>query len=120
MINYYKTKGVFVLELSNEITLTTLADIRSRIDSLNLQQYPKVVVDLSKVSFFDSSGMGYLVILIKNVKLAQGKIALAAPKPMVKKLLTAIKVDRFVNIYDTVEDAIMFLTSDNGEQPPQL
>ena len=40
MINYYKTKGVFVLELSNEITLTTLADIRSRIDSLNLQQYP--------------------------------------------------------------------------------
>src|SRR4030042_7168025 len=106
MINYYKTKGVFVLELSNEITLTTLADIRSRIDALNLPQYTKVVIDLSQVSFFDSSGMGYLVILLKNVKLAQGKIALAAPKPMVKKLLSAIKVDKFVDIHETVDDGI--------------
>jgi anti-sigma B factor antagonist len=115
MINYYKTKGVFVLELSNEITLTTLADIRSRIDGLNLPQYQKVVIDLAQVSFFDSSGMGYLVILIKNIKLAQGAVALAAPKPMVRKLLSAIKVDKFVNIYDTVEDALAALT---GEPAP--
>lgn len=116
MINYYKTKGVFVLELSNEITLTTLADIRSRIDGLNLPQYPKIAIDLSQVSFFDSSGMGYLVILIKNVKLAQGSIALAAPKPMVRKLLAAIKVDKFVNIYDTVEDALNALTDEIAPQ----
>jgi len=111
MINYYKKKGVFILELTGEITLTTLADLRTRIDNLNLQQYPHVVVDLAKVPFFDSSGMGYLVILIKNVKLAQGQIALAAPKPMVKKLLTAIKVDKFVTIYDDIDTAVETLTS---------
>lgn len=115
MINYYKKKGVFVLELADEITLTTLADLRTRIDNLNIQQYPQVVVDLAKVSFFDSSGMGYLVILIKNVKLAQGHIALAAPKPIVKKLLTAIKVDKFVNIYSDVDAAIEALTSRSAE-----
>jgi len=118
MINYYKTKGVFVLELANEITLTTLADIRTSIDALNLPQYPKVVVDLSQVSFFDSSGMGYLVILIKNVKLAQGKIALSSPNPMVKKLLSAIKVDKFVEIYEEVDDAINALTVE-AEQPQE-
>jgi len=115
MINYYKKKGVFILELADEITLTTLADLRTRIDGLNIQQYPRVVVDLAKVSFFDSSGMGYLVILIKNVKLAQGQIALAAPKPMVKKLLTAIKVDKFVNIYEDVDSTIEALISQPGE-----
>ncbi|OPX21616.1 MAG: hypothetical protein B1H03_06265 [Planctomycetales bacterium 4484_113] len=115
MIDHYKKKGVFVLELADEITLTTLADIRTRIDNLNIQQYPQVVVDLSKVSFFDSSGMGYLVILIKNVKLAQGQIALAAPKPIVRKLLTAIKVDKFVSIYDDVDSAIEALISRPGE-----
>jgi len=118
MINHYKTRGVFILELSDEITLTTLADIRSRIDGLNLPQYPQVVIDLSQVSFFDSSGMGYLVILIKNVKLAQGRIALASPKQMVRKLLTAIKVDKFVDIFDSVEEAIDSLTSEAQEEKP--
>jgi len=106
MINYYKKKDVFVLELSDEITLTTLAEVRSRIDALDLRQYKKVVVDLSKVSFLDSSGIGYLVILVKGVKQAQGAIALSAPKPMVKKLLASIKVDKFVDIYDSTDDAI--------------
>ncbi len=106
MINYYKKKGVFVLELSNEVTLTTLANLRNLIDGLNIRQYPKVVIDLSKVSFFDSSGIGYLVILIKDVKTAQGKVALAGPKTIVRKLLTSIKVDKFVNIYDTTDSAV--------------
>ena len=116
MINYYKKKDVFVLELSDEITLTTLAEVRSRIDALNLTQYKKVVVDLSKVSFFDSSGIGYLVILVKGIKQAQGTIALSAPKPMVKKLLASIKVDKFVDIYDSTEDAIAVVAGSDGEE----
>ncbi len=112
MINYYKTKGVFVLELSDEVTLTTLASIRSLIDGLNIRQYQKVVIDLSKVSFFDSSGMGYLVILIKDVKQAQGRVALSGPKSIVKKLLTSIKVDKFVDIYETTDIAVEALEKD--------
>jgi len=60
--------------------------------------------------------MGYLVILIKNVKLAQGRIALASPKQMVRKLLTAIKVDKFVDIFDSVEEAIDSMTANAQEE----
>ncbi len=116
MINYYKKNGVFILELADEVTLTTLSEIRSRIDSLDLRQYPKVVIDLSKVSFFDSSGIGYLVILVKSVKMANGQVALAAPKPMIKKLLATIKVDKFVEIYDDLDDAIHAMTANEAAE----
>lgn len=111
MINYYKSKDVFVLELSGEVTLTTLANLRGLIDGLNIQQYPKVLIDLAKVSFFDSSGIGYLVILIKGIRQAQSKVALSAPKNIVRKLLTSIKVDKFVDIYDTAQDGVEALSA---------
>ena len=71
--------GIFILNLSGEININSLTETRLKVETLKIEQYDKIVINLEKVSFFDSSGLGYLVVLIKLVKMNQGIIGIIAP-----------------------------------------
>jgi anti-sigma B factor antagonist len=98
MVRFELEDGAFVLQIIGEININTLADIRSKVDSFELSQYRKIVVDLTKVNFLDSSGMGYLVVLIKQAKVNQSEISLRNPSPLVRRMLSTIHIDRYVTI----------------------
>lgn len=106
MVSYTMIDGVFVLQLAGEININSLTDTRNKVDSFKLDQYKKIVINLEKVSFFDSSGLGYLVVLIKQVKMNQGTIVFCSPNNLVKRLLSTIRIDKYVNIFDSQEDAL--------------
>ena len=84
MVSYTMIDGVFILQLAGEININSLTDTRNKVDSFKLDQYKKIVINLEKVSFFDSSGLGYLVVLIKQVKMNQGTIVFCSPNNLVK------------------------------------
>jgi stage II sporulation protein AA (anti-sigma F factor antagonist) len=101
--------GVFILHLAGEININSLTETRSKVDSFKIDQYDRIIINLEKVSFFDSSGLGYLVVLIKQVKMNQGHIVFCAPNNLVKRLLSTIRIDKYVSIYDTQEEALDYL-----------
>lgn len=106
MVSYTMIDGIFVLQLAGEININSLPETRSKVESFRIEQYKKIIINLEKVSFFDSSGLGYLVVLIKQVKMNQGQIAFCAPNNLVKRLLSTIRIDKYVDIYDTQDLAI--------------
>lgn len=68
-----------------------------------------LVLDLEKIRFIDSSGLGALLSGYKNASARKGKIVLANPKPQVQSMLELTKLDRiFVDFPDT-NAAIKFL-----------
>lgn len=109
MVSYSVNDGVFILHLAGEININSLTETRNKVDSFKIEQYDKIVINLEKVSFFDSSGLGYLVVLIKQVKMNQGNIVFCAPNNLVKRLLSTIRIDKYVNIYETQEEALEFM-----------
>jgi stage II sporulation protein AA (anti-sigma F factor antagonist) len=109
MVSYSMIDGVFVLQLAGEININSLTDTRNKVDSFKIDQYKKIIINLEKVSFFDSSGLGYLVVLIKQVKMNQGTIVFCAPNNLVKRLLSTIRIDKYVNIFDNQDDALEHL-----------
>lgn len=111
MVSYSVNEGVFILHLAGEININSLTETRSKVDSFKIDQYDRIIVNLEKVSFFDSSGLGYLVVLIKQVKMNQGHIVFCAPNNLVKRLLSTIRIDKYVSIYDTQEEALDYLRS---------
>jgi len=111
MVSYSMNDGVFILQLAGEININSLTETRNKVDSYRLEQYDKIIINLEKVSFFDSSGLGYLVVLIKQVKMNQGNIVFCSPNNLVKRLLSTIRIDKYVNIYDTQDEALTFLRS---------
>jgi len=98
MVRFELEDGAFVLQIVGEININSLSDIRNKVDSFELSQYKKIVVDLTRVNFLDSSGMGYLVVLIKQAKVNQAEISLRNPSPLVKRMLSTIRIDRYVTI----------------------
>ncbi len=66
-----------------------------------------VVLDFSDVSYIDSSGITQLVRMHKQ-RDANGLAAahLAALQPNVRYIFELVSLDRFLKVFDTVEDAV--------------
>ena len=114
MVSYSIHDDIFILQLSGEININSLTETRNKVESFRIEQHNKIIIDLEKVSFFDSSGLGYLVVLIKQVKANQGQIVFCSPNNLVKRLLSTIRIDKYVNIYDSQTEAIAYMQSLSG------
>lgn len=66
----------------------------------------KIVVDLEKCSFLDSTFLGALVIALKTIMKYGGDMRLANPHGDVQALLELTGMDRVFQILQTREDAL--------------
>ncbi|MGE5287256.1 MAG: STAS domain-containing protein [Micromonosporaceae bacterium] len=65
-----------------------------------------LVVDMSRLGFMDSTGLGVLVDVHKRLSGRGGKLALAAPQPIVAKVLAISGLDQVLDLYPSVALAI--------------
>ena len=66
----------------------------------------QVVIDLSKVSLMNSSGLGMLISCYTTVMHAQGELKLAGVNDNIRSLIIMTKLHTVFHIFSTVEDAI--------------
>lgn len=66
----------------------------------------KVVVDLSDVSFVDSSGVGELVAALTSAKKRGGELKLSCVTKKIHDLLTLTDLLRHFEVYETTEEAV--------------
>jgi anti-sigma B factor antagonist len=64
-----------------------------------------VVVDLSRVEFLDSTGLGVLVGALKRLRAAGGTLGLVCAHERLLKIFRITALDRVFALYDTVEAA---------------
>ncbi len=102
-------KGFF-LSLSGEITLEVTAELKNAIDAETEQvEFSVLVMDLSEVSFMDSSGIGFLVALTTRLK-GQGRaLYLYMPSTQVRKTLELVQLSNFFHIIADDDELIALL-----------
>jgi anti-sigma B factor antagonist len=66
----------------------------------------RVVIDLTQVTFVDSSGLGGLILARKNARERGGSVSLVSPPPMVRRLLGSTRLHDVFDIYDSLAEAI--------------
>ena len=62
-----------------------------------------VVIDLEKVRYISSSGLGLLITLLTKMKNTGGELLLTAPSEHVKKLLLITKLNGIFKVFDSVD-----------------
>ncbi|MDX3694679.1 STAS domain-containing protein [Streptomyces europaeiscabiei] len=67
---------------------------------------PRIVVDLSGVTFMDSSGINVLVAAQRRVGGVQGWLRIAAAQESVLRILQLVGVDTFIPCHPTTEQAL--------------
>lgn len=65
----------------------------------------RVILDLSRVDFIDSSGLGAIVASMKQMG-GQQKLDLAGLTPMVDKVFRLTRMDTVFDLYATLDDAL--------------
>lgn len=63
------------------------------------------IIDLSKVRYISSSGIGVLITILTKVRNIGGEVVLTSPSEHVKKLLIITKLNNIFTVYDSVEKA---------------
>jgi len=81
-----------------------VASFRSVIAPI-LERSKRIVLDMSLVTFMDSTGLGSMLSCLRTVKAKDGAIKLANLTQEVRQLFEMVLMDRVFEIYGSVEEA---------------
>jgi anti-sigma B factor antagonist len=104
--------GVVALEIHDSVQMgPILQKINKMVDELLEQNETTVILDLSQVTYMDSTGIGTIVRNYGRVKKVGGTLRLSGVRGMVEGVLKLTQVDKIIGIYPTVADACQDLPS---------
>jgi len=95
-----------VVEVHGEVDMHTSPKLHQLLREVCENQPAKIVVDLSKVEYMDSSGIGTLVEIFRRVKGFRGDMVLVSLQPRVRGVFEITKLDKFFTIRDSVAEAL--------------
>lgn len=99
--------SVTIIDVSGNVTLTDGADqVRDKVRSLMQQGQKHVLVNLAKVSYMDSAGLGELVQAYSTVSKQGGKLKLVSPTKRLKDLLVITKLSTVFESFDDEDAAV--------------
>lgn len=103
-------RGVAVVEVTGDIDLTMVAELRERLFALADEGQP-LIVDLNRVTFIDSAGLGVLIGAARRVGGRGGSLHAVCSQPQPRKLLWMTGVDRRIPLSATVDEALTLQTA---------
>ncbi|WP_084959924.1 STAS domain-containing protein [Thermoactinospora rubra] len=110
------TLGIMV-SLRGELDYATAMLVPSELDQLpTVAGPPRVILDLSELTFCDSSGLMQLLRLWKRLQAAGGALALVGVRGMCARLLQRTALDQLFAMYPSVGEAETALAGNTG--PP--
>ena len=85
----FKKDGItLIVSIEGEIDHHTSRLMKERIDSKFIMEPVKnMIIDLSRVTFMDSAGVGLIMGRMKRVSSVGGKLSIRHPKPEIIKIL---------------------------------
>ena len=103
-VKSFDKEGVMVFVVAGEINISTSPELKKQFEK---QPAKKVVVDLEKVNYIDSSGLATLVEILKKTKSQGGSLGLSGLSDKVKSLFEITKLDKLFLVLKTQEEAIV-------------
>ena len=97
--------GHVVLEIGGEIDVYTAPRLRERLVELVAAGQNQVVVDLSRVDFLDSTGLGVLVGVHRRLRAGGGSLGLVCAHERLLKIFRITGLDTVFDIHSSVEEA---------------
>jgi anti-sigma B factor antagonist len=95
-----------ILPLEGEIDLHVSPRVSASLGAMIEQKPSRLVVDLSKVTYIDSSGLAVLIEGMQNVEAYGGKFLLAGIQDNVKPIFEIARLDQVFLIFPHVDAAL--------------
>jgi anti-sigma B factor antagonist len=102
--------GITVIELEGKIDNKTAPEVQGQALAATKEQN-KVILDMTKVDFLSSAGLRVLLLLYRQIKAGNGKIALVGLSDEIKDVMTVTGFINFFTLTDTMDAGINELSN---------
>lgn len=103
-----------VVEVSGELEMHAAPELRAELQRVCAVEKPRVLIDLSQVSFIDSTGIGVLVGGLKRAREAGGALVLVCPVPRLRRIFEITGLLQALPMYQTRTAAMEALEAASG------
>ncbi len=105
-LNVQRTEahGRTVLKVTGEVDLRTSPQLRELLLEAAEQTEGALLLDLADVSYMDSSGVGTMVYVKREIERDSRQMILVGLQPRVRSVFEITHLDKFFKIVDRVED----------------
>jgi len=97
--------GRGVVSVSGELDLHTVGQLKQELDAA-ASLADRVVLDLARVTFMDSTALGAIVVAHRRLRGAGGDLTLVSDDPRTVRLFAITGLDRLLRIHPSLGDAI--------------
>jgi anti-sigma B factor antagonist len=98
------TPIIKVVQPTGILDSTKSNQFRQEICELLDDEIDAIIIDFKDVTFMDSSGLGALVMALKNVRSAGAKLFICSVNEQIKMLFELTSMDRVFKIFSSKED----------------
>ncbi|MEL6822569.1 MAG: STAS domain-containing protein [Calditrichota bacterium] len=95
-----------VIAVTGEVDLYSSPKLREALNGLTDTKEARIVVDMSGVSYMDSSGLATLVEALQKTGGYKGAFSLASVTPEVLSVFQLSRLDQVFDIHETVDSAV--------------
>lgn len=96
---------VSVVELSGVLDFNTVTDFENLLTGMFRKNRFKIIVDMEKLTYISSAGIGVLVGNIKEVRRNKGDIKIGKVNPDVLKVFELLDLHKIIQFCKTEQDA---------------
>ncbi|MFL6089002.1 MAG: STAS domain-containing protein [Aeromicrobium sp.] len=95
-----------VVEVGGEVDVYTAPRLREAVVSAIDDGSTRLVIDVDKVEFLDSTGVGVMVGALKKVRSSGGTLDIVCTQPRLLKIFDITGLDKVFGLHASVADAV--------------
>lgn len=113
-----RQNNIQLFHLEGEIDLHYAPALRARFAAKAKARCPALVLDLSGVSFIDSTGIAVLIEYLRGAAKFQGQFCISQPTEHVRDVFEIVRLKTVIPIFDSIAEAITALQKGFARSDP--
>ena len=105
VIEVEEEEDVMIVKPAGEIDLGRSPTLRAKLGEVIGRKSSRVIVDLSQVSYMDSSGVATLVEALQQCRAGNQTLVLCSMQPRVRSIFEIARLDMVFKIVESLEEA---------------
>ena len=98
--------NIVVISVNGKIDIQTSPQVKTEVLNVAESNVNNIFLDFSNVTFINSSGLGGLINLLKELKKKGITLSVLTPSSFIVNLFKLTQLDKIFNIYDKLDDVL--------------
>jgi len=108
------------IEITGKFDIESTEEFESIFNKQVESSPPVIAVEMSKLDYIDSSGIGSLIKSLNHLKNKKGKLVLVGMKPMIQNVFKLAKLDMFFEILSPSDFKAKYVKDDDDSDIDEL